>query len=590
MLRNELSPTLEAPAGSPTVASDTRGCNFFDDTPQLRALLELYLEPDLLEHLTPRLRRLGGLAANELDELAATAERHPPVLLPRDKEGRDCLRVDYHPAYHEMSRLGFGELGLAAMSHRGGILGWPEPIPHPAKYAFVYLFAQAEFGLLCPISMTDTTARVLIRYASPELKARYLPGLLSTDESSRRQGAMFLTEKSGGSDVGATTAEARQTPDGWRLFGEKWFCSNVDADVILLLARPQGRGPGTRGLGLFLMPRLLEGGKVNRYRIVRLKDKLGSRSMATGEVVLEGALAYPVGNLDRGFHQMAEMINLSRLSNGVRSAGLMRRSLRDALHVARKRHAFGKPIVEHPLLRRQLLKILLPAEEALSFSLFSAQALERADRGNLKKVRLVRLLTPLLKFRACRDARRVCGDAMEVRGGCGYVEEWVNPRLVRDAHLGSIWEGTSNMVALDAVVRAVGRERCHEAWSEVLAGRLHSAALPSRLRRDLSRWVERSARLAWDVATGPEAELYARQAASVLYHTTCAVLLAWEGASIAERRGDARRLLLARMVLKHGLGVRDPLLTRDGPWQRQAADLLLGDQPVSLEDVGELDV
>ena len=205
------------------------------------------------------------------------------------------------------------------------------------------------------------------------------------------------------------------------------------------------------------MPRYLDDGSQNHYRIVRLKDKLGTRSMASGEIKLEGAIAYAVGKLDRGFVQMAEMVNSSRLSNGVKSTALMRRAHHDAMTVARNRVVFGSRIIDLPLARRQLMKIMLPTEQALSMSFLTADALDRAEAGSQDAAALLRILTPTLKFRATRDARKVCGDALEMRGGIGYIEEFATSRLLRDAHLGSIWEGTGNIVAIDALTRAVGR-------------------------------------------------------------------------------------------------------------------------------------
>ena len=289
---------------------------------------------------------------------------------------------------------------------------------------------------------------------------------------------MFMTEQAAGSDVGATATVARREGAHWLLTGDKWFCSNADADVALVLARPEGAPTGTKGLSLFLLPRLLPGGAPNRYRIVRLKDKLGTRDMASGEIRLDGALAYLVGEPERGFVQMADMINTSRLSNGMRAAGMMRRALTEAQFVAARRTAFGKVLADLPLMRRQLLKLMVPAEAARSMLFFAAAALEAADAGDEAARRRVRILTPLMKFRACRDARRVTGDAMEVRGGGGYIEEWPDARLLRDAHLGSIWEGTSNIVALD-VARAIRKEGALEA----LAGGLDRLVADGEARR-----------------------------------------------------------------------------------------------------------
>ena len=310
------------------------------------------------------------------------------------------------------------------MSVRKGILGWPDKYPVVAKHAFTFLFNQAEFGLGCPINVTDGCAKLLSNFGSDALKARYLDGLTQTDMSLLTQGGQFMTEKEGGSDVGTLTTTAVQEGDHWRLTGEKWFCSNADAKVVMLLARPEGAGPGTRGVGLFLMPRTLDDGTPNHYRIVRLKDKLGTRSMASGEIKLEGAIAYAVGKLDRGFVQMAEMVNSSRLSNGVKSTALMRRAHHDAMTVAQNRVVFGKRIVDLPLARRQLMKIMLATEQALSMSFVTADALDRAEAGSQDAAALLRILTPTLKFRATRDARKVCGDALEMRGGIGYIEEF----------------------------------------------------------------------------------------------------------------------------------------------------------------------
>jgi acyl-CoA dehydrogenase len=261
----------------------------------------------------------------------------------------------------------------------------------------------------------------------------------------------------------------------------------------------------------------------------------------------------------------------------VRAAGLLRRALTEALHVARHRSAFGRRLVELPLMRRQLLKLMLPAEAARSLFLYAAACLERADAGDAEAARRLRIVTPLLKFRACRDARKVTGDAMEVRGGVGYIEEWAEPRLVRDAHLGSIWEGTSNIVALDAM-RAIRREESGAALAADLRRRLDAAA-----RRDpglvgrLAPLLERAVAFA-EAAARDGDERSARQAASGLYYAAAATLLAEEGTRLAAA-GDARRLRLAGLVLRHRLAPRDPLQAAE-PDEDEFAEALLGEAPV----------
>jgi alkylation response protein AidB-like acyl-CoA dehydrogenase len=568
-------------AGGPAAAAalpDSRGTNLFRADPGFAALLALYLEPGLHAHLLPHLDRLGALAGDRLDELAGIADRNPPQLRHRDRAGEDRQSIEKHPAYAAMERIAFSEYGLAAMSHRPGVLGWPGALPPAAKYALSYVFVQAEFGLCCPVSMTDALARTLAKFGSPGLVNRYLPGLTATDLDALTQGAMFMTEQGAGSDVGATATVARRAGAHWTLWGDKWFCSNADADLALVLARPEGGAAGTKGLSLFLLPRLLEDGAPNRYRIVRLKDKLGTRDMASGEIRLEGATAYLVGEPQRGFVQMADMINASRLSNGMRAAGMMRRALTEALFVAARRNAFGRPIIDLPLMRRQLLKLMVPTEAARSMLFHAAAELAAADAGDEAARRRIRILTPLLKFRACRDARRVTGDAMEVRGGCGYIEEWPDARLVRDAHLGSIWEGTSNIVALD-VARAIRKERALEALAEGLERLVAEARLDRGLGERLARAREAAMTFARAAAeSGDDAS--ARQAATGLYYATAATVLAAEGARLAAG-GDARRLLLAALALEHRIAPRDPLARPDAARERAFADLLLDESPVA---------
>lgn len=571
------------------IAPDTTGLNFYRADPSLADLLRIHLPNALVDHIEPHLDRLGALAGGRLDECARLADRHTPILHQRDRFGRDAQYVEYHPAYRELEAAAFGTFGIHALSHRKGIMGWPDVYPVTAKHAFTLLFNETEFGMGCPINVTDGCAKLLSKFGDEALKAKYLDGLTQTDMSKLTQGGQFMTEKEGGSDVGTLTSVAVPDGDHFRLYGEKWFCSNADAKVVMLLARPEGAGPGTRGVGLFLMPRFLDDGTPNHYRIVRLKDKLGTRSMASGEIKLEGAIAYAVGKLDRGFVQMAEMVNSSRLSNGVKSTALMRRAWHDAITVANNRVVFGSRIVDFPLARRQLMKILVPTEQGMSISFLTADALDRAEGGSQDAAALLRILTPTLKFRATRDARKVCGDALEMRGGIGYVEEFATARLLRDAHLGSIWEGTGNIVAIDALKRAIGRHGAESALGADLHARLDDAARVPQVWRDRLRGlIDRSIGFARDVARNSENEADARRATSSLYHVASAVALAWEGAKIEALRGDARRVLLSRLVVEHRLYQPDPFAHQDGKLELAIADHLLGERAAGMDEIAPL--
>ncbi|MEZ2294178.1 acyl-CoA dehydrogenase family protein [Variovorax sp. RCC_210] len=557
-------PVAHAAHAAPQAASlashpipDRHGQNLFSTDTELHGLLALYLPDDLRAHMQPHFERLGGLAGGLLDELAGTADRNPPTLKQRTRTGLDEQTVVKHPAYVEMERLALSEFGLAAVSHRDDTLGWQGKMPPLVKYVLTYLFVQAEFGLCCPVSMTDSLTRTLKKFGTPELVAKYLPRLTSLDFDELAQGAMFMTEQAAGSDIAATATLAHQEADGsWRLTGDKWFCSNPDADFAMVLARADdasGGLPGMKGVSLFLLPRRLDDGSLNRYRIIRLKDKLGTRSMASGEIRLEGAVAYLVGEAGRGFVQMADMVNNSRLSNGVRAAGLMRRAVAEAEFIASERRAFGRTLEQMPLMQRQLDKLRLPAEQARTMVCQTALALARSDAGEPDAYALLRILTPLLKFRACRDARKVTGDAMEVRGGCGYIEEWSDARLVRDAHLGSIWEGTSNIVALD-VVRAVKREGSLPVLRAHCEKLLDDAPLAPGYAKALRDALARAAALT-ETAAREGGDVLARQAASALYHCTSAIAMAWEAA----HSGSAPRLRWSQLVLLHRVLPRDPL-------------------------------
>ncbi len=563
--QTQMSALAQASAAAHPVP-DRGHVNLYTTDGELRSLLALYLPADLNAHLQPWFERMGELAGGVVDDWALEADRNPPTLQMRSRSGKDEQRIHKHPAYVEMEKIAYQQFGLAAISHREDMLGWTGKMPPIVKYALTYLFVQSEFGLCCPLSMTDSLTRTLKKYGEQGLVDKYLPTLLAMDFDSSVQGSMFMTEQAAGSDIANTMTIASPQDDGtWRLYGEKWFCSNPDAGFAMVLARVEGGPPGMKGISLFLLPRVLDDGSTNHYHIVRLKDKLGTRSMASGEIRMEGAVAYLVGEQGRGFVQMADMVNNSRLSNGMRSAGMMRRAVAEAEFIARERRAFGRQLQDLPLMRVQLDKLRVPAEQARTMVFQTAAALARSDAGEPDAYALLRILTPMIKFRACRDARKVTGDAMEVRGGCGYIEEWADPRLVRDAHLGSIWEGTSNIVALD-VIRAIRREGSLPVLQAHLRGLLADADLAPAYHEALEQALARAAQLA-ERAAGEGGEHLARQAATALYNCTTAIAMAWE----ARKTGSAERLRLSQLALLHRVLPRDPLAEAVLPadWQAQ---------------------
>ncbi|GAB3673729.1 acyl-CoA dehydrogenase family protein [Salinisphaera aquimarina] len=534
---------------------DSAGHNAYRVDPDFARLLRLYASEAELAHVEPRFDELGALVGDELEQLALTADKNKPTLAVRHRNASPRNGIDKHPAYVELERYAFSHFGLAAMSHRPGVFDWPEKWPPIVKYGLTYLFVQAEFGLCCPLSMTDALTRTLAKFGDKVLVDRFFGDLTTQDFESLCQGSMFMTEQDAGSDVGKISTEAREEDGVWKLYGDKWFCSNADAGLAMVLARPAGGGDGTRGLTLFLLPRHKANGELNDYRLVRLKDKLGTRSMASGEITLEGAEAYVVGEPGSGFKQMTDMINMSRLSNGVRSAGMMRRSVNEALFFSRHREAFGHKLVDLPLMWRTLLKLMTPAEQGRSMVFHTADVLKRADAGDERAQKLLRILTPLIKFRTTRDARKVAGDGMEVRGGCGYIEEFSDARVLRDAHLGSIWEGTSNIVALD-VIRSIKREDTLATLMPYLRECLDAAQLAPASQAVFEDALARVEAAVANVVDDRAATIDTRVVATALYSVTSAVFLAQEAAQIAD---DWRRLALAGLVLAHRVLPRDPL-------------------------------
>ena len=558
-----LAAQIETMETNDWVAPDCQGQNFFDIDHSLQGLMKLYLDDGVRNHMTPHYRNLGGIAGGRLDELSRTSDKHGPILHTRNARGLDEDWIEFHPAYREMEQIGFGDFGIHCMSRTSGVLGWDGTVPPLAKYIFQYLFVQGEFGLMCPISVTDTSALLIERYASEETKQRFLPGMHSQDMSKILKSAQFMTEKTGGSDVSNIELEARFEDGEWRLYGEKWFCSCADGDVALLLARPQGAVKGNNGLALFALPRQLDDGSRNKYRIVRLKEKMGTKSMASGEIIFNGAVAYPLGEVgpgvNTGLKMMMDQVNMSRLSHGVRAAAMMRRCLNEALVVARNRIAFGERVIDKPLLRRQLMKLMVPTEQVLSMAMFMGVQLEKADAGDERAAMLARILTPLLKFRSCRDNITVATGSMEVRGGNGLIEDWVNSKLVRDAHLGVLWEGTSNINALDVTTRAIAKVGAHTTLAQAMHDMVgETEGLPGQFKGELDSTIDRAVAFAEQVAMSGN-EPMARKAADALYHMASAVLLATEGARLGAMGEDARRMILARMVMDHRLRAADPM-------------------------------
>ncbi|GAA1025546.1 MULTISPECIES: acyl-CoA dehydrogenase family protein [Amycolatopsis] len=431
------------------------------------------------------LHELGRLAGSEqVQEWSRLVNENEPVLRTHDRFGHRIDEVEFHPHWHDLMNV--------AVSHGLQAAPWRDERPgaHAARAAKFYVWSQSEAGHTCPISMTYAAVPAL--RANPELTEKYEPLLASTEydfglrEPSTKRGliaGMSMTEKQGGSDVRANTTAARPAGDGsYRLVGHKWFTSAPMSDMFLTLAQAPG------GLSCFLLPRVLPDGSRNPIRLQRLKDKLGNRSNASSEIEYDDAVCWLVGEEGRGVRTIIEMVNNTRLDCALGSSSGMRLGAVRAVHHATHRHAFGKALVDQPLMANVLADLVIEAEAAVAASMRLAAAGDRRDDEQEQAFR--RLGLAVTKYWVCKRAPMHAAEALECFGGNGYVEESGMPRLYREAPLMSIWEGSGNVAALDAL-RAMGRQpesvAAFFAEVEQAAGgdaRLDDAV--DRLKKDLS--------------------------------------------------------------------------------------------------------
>jgi acyl-CoA dehydrogenase len=474
--------------------------NLFLNDPTGRKFWSHWFGAERFSALKSHFHAMGDAGAKAAP-LSMRADKHGPVLLTHDACGERIDRVVQHPDYHELEKLSYGR-GIVAIKYDREFLAKHREVRHLVGFGAGYYFGQTEMGLYCPICMTDGVGRVLERHAPDHPVAREaLKHIASTDVSELWQGAMFLTERQGGSDVGANVATARQEGSRWFLDGDKWFCSNVAADAILALARMPGGPEGTKGLGLFLVLRKLPAGNTKTIRLHRIKDKLGVRSMPTGEVTFENTEGYLIGGIGQGFKQMAEMLNMSRLYNSVASVAAMRRAILEAHAYGSERKAFGEKLIDLPLWRATMADLVAEHLGIFAMVFETVRALDKADLGDEMARRYTRLTIPMAKALSGKLAIWGVSESMEAIGGNAYIEESILPRLLRDAQVLPIWEGTTHILALDGL-RSIQKDASHEAFFARIKQALDHAsvfkaevrAITERLSKD-TEYLQRLSRL-----------------------------------------------------------------------------------------------
>jgi putative acyl-CoA dehydrogenase len=487
------------------------------DDPALLAALGAFHPTDAsgaagAEASLARLTEIGRLAGSErVQEQGRLANEYPPRLRTHDRYGHRIDEVEFHPAWHDLM--------TAAITRGLHATPWQDQRPgaHLERAARLYVWGQAEAGHLCPVSMTYAIVPAL-RHA-PDLAKQYEPGLAATEyDPSRRPAAakrgltagMSMTEKQGGSDVRANTTAATRTADGtYRITGHKWFTSAPMGDLFMVLAQTPA------GLGCFLLPKVLPDGAPNAMYLQRLKDKLGNRSNASAEVEYDHATAWLVGEEGRGVRTILDMVNATRLDCVLSAATGLRLGVIHAAHHARYRAAFGQRLIDQPLMTNVLADLAIESEAATTVAMRLAAAADRAAHGDQYETAFRRLALAATKYHVCKLAPAHAAEALECLGGNGYVEESGMPRLYREAPLQSIWEGSGNVAALDALRALTRQPECAEAFFAELDQargadhRLDDAI--ERLKKDAADPAEHTARrLAESMAVTLQAALLLR--------------------------------------------------------------------------------
>ena len=535
------------------------GLNWYEVDPNLRFLADRLVAPEDRQWAEGHLQRMGALCGGPIAARAEITDKHPPVLERYDPWGDEVNRIAHHPTVLETKR-DLWESGFIGLPWSEEVRRRGRPVPPMLGAAFYYLLSQAETGMLCAVGMTVALARVLERHAPAAVREQFLPHLTSSSYTDAWAGAMFMTEVKGGSDLASSETQAVFAGGHWLLNGSKWFCSNVDAEAILTLARPEGASPGLRGLAMFLVPATKPDGSPNGIRIKRVKDKLGTRCVPTAEVDFVDAEAYLIAGEQsdvgaatdgRGVNRMMDMVTESRLGVSIMGLGIARRSFLEAAIYAAHREAFGRGIDQTPQVRETLVQMVVETEAAAAL-VFEAAEVNAVGDGDS---RLSRILTPLAKFRAARRGLESASQAVEIFAGNGYIENWPVARQLRDGQCHTIWEGTENVICLD-IQRAMIKEAAHEALFQRVESALSVASdlapsVPS-LRHPIDA-VEQTARDVRQViaylaqADREVAMLNSRRLAGYLADLAQAALLLEEAVWESAHHGSARKTLVARI-------------------------------------------
>jgi acyl-CoA dehydrogenase len=451
--------------------------NQYEDDRVLRSYLKRTLPREMLSEIEPSLDSMGQLAGDTLYRMQLADRLNEPVLTQWDAWGERIDHIELTPLWRAAERIA-AEYGVvaAAYERKHGRLS------RIHQCALAYLFTPSTDIYSCPLAMTDGAARTLLGSENQTLINRAVPHLITREPNEFWTSGQWMTELTGGSDVGLSETIARPDREGvWRLHGRKWFTSAATSQMALTLARPEGNGPGGRGLALFYVEPRNELGLLQNIKIDRLKDKLGTRKVPTAELTLDGTPAQLVMGTTDGVRNIAPLLNITRLWNGISAVSLMRRGLALATDYARKRTAFGSSLAARPLHMDTLAGVQAEFEAAFHLAFFVAELTGRSENRELseEETLLLRLLIPIMKLTTGKQAVAVASEAIEAFGGAGYVEDTGLPTLLRDSQVLPIWEGTTNVLSLD-VLKVIERDdRVIIALDEKINNLLRPVNLPS---------------------------------------------------------------------------------------------------------------
>jgi alkylation response protein AidB-like acyl-CoA dehydrogenase len=525
--------------------------NQFTTDRVLRSYLDRQLPADMRREIEPEMSDLGERAGGDLYASMLAGHADEPKLVQWDAWGRRVDHIEVVPHWREMAKIA-AEKGIVATAYERKH-GEHSRIH---QFALTYLFEGSSGVYSCPLAMTDGATKTLLSLGNQKLIDRAVPHLTSRDPADAWTSGQWMTERTGGSDVAITESVARPMPGGaqYRLYGTKWFSSATTSQMALTLARPEGNGPGGGGLALFYVEMRDKDGLPNGIEVNRLKDKLGTRMLPTAELTLNGAVAIPVRGLTDGIRQISPMLTITRTWNAVCAVSALRRGLALSRDYAKKRVAFGAPLAEKPLHVDTLAGLEAEYQGAFFLAFRVVELLGKEEAGVIAEheARLLRILTPIMKLTTARQTVAGASEVVEGFGGAGYVEDTGVPRLLRDAQVLSIWEGTTNVLSLD-VLRAIGKSGSIEPIIDEVRSRVSASDNPvGRVAIDAVAHANAWLMSSWQQGL-PAVEAGARRFALTLGRAVELALLVDHGAWAIREQKDGRTAAAARRLARHGI-------------------------------------